>query len=90
MKAPGPDGIQPWVMKNLNESALDRLVILYRASMALGYVPRIWRKANMVFIPKAGKDSYKQAKSYRPISLTSFILKGLESCLLYTSPSPRD
>ena len=32
----------------------------------------------MVFIPKSGRDTYAQAKSYRPISLTSFLLKTLE------------
>ena len=32
----------------------------------------------VVFIPKPGRDSYAQAKSYRPISLSSFLLKLLE------------
>ena len=30
------------------------------------------------FIPKQGKTSYDRAKSYRPITLSNFILKGLE------------
>ena len=34
-----------------------------------------------MFIPKPGKQSYLEAKSYRPITLTSFLLKGLE-CLI--------
>lgn len=32
----------------------------------------------MVFIPKPGRDSYEVAKAYRPISLTSFLLKTME------------
>lgn len=32
----------------------------------------------VVFIPKTGKDNYYEAKSFRPISLTSFLLKILE------------
>ena len=32
----------------------------------------------MIFIPKPGKPSYKVAKSWRPISLTNYLLKGLE------------
>jgi ribonuclease HI len=31
-----------------------------------------------VFIPKPGKDDYSSAKAFRPISLMSFLLKGLE------------
>jgi Reverse transcriptase (RNA-dependent DNA polymerase) len=34
----------------------------------------------MVYIPKAGKDP-EQPKSYRPISLTSFLLKTLEKLI---------
>ena len=32
----------------------------------------------VVFIPKPGKSIYKPAKSWRPISLTNYILKALE------------
>lgn len=32
----------------------------------------------MVFIPKPGKSDYTIPKSFRPISLTSFLVKGLE------------
>jgi ribonuclease HI len=43
-----------------------------------GYVPEIWCKVKVVFIPKPGKSSYTDPKSFRPISLMSFILKSLE------------
>ena len=32
----------------------------------------------MIFIPKPGKESYRKAKSFRPISLSNYLLKGLE------------
>ena len=32
----------------------------------------------MTFIPKPGKPSYTEAKAYRPICLSSFLLKTLE------------
>ena len=32
----------------------------------------------MVFIPKVGKDDYSNPKAYRPITLSNFLLKGLE------------
>ncbi|GJQ68737.1 hypothetical protein Trydic_g17269 [Trypoxylus dichotomus] len=48
---------------------------------AVGHLPSSWREARVVFIPKEGKMSYTEAKSYRPISLTSFLLKTLERAL---------
>jgi hypothetical protein len=32
----------------------------------------------VVFIPKPGRDSYSGPRDYRPISLTSFLLKTME------------
>jgi hypothetical protein len=32
----------------------------------------------VIFIPKPGRDSYELAKSFRPISLTSFFMKTME------------
>jgi len=51
---------------------------LYRASLATGYLPRTRRATRVCFIPKLGKLDYSTAKAFRPISLTSFLLKGLE------------
>jgi hypothetical protein len=39
-----------------------------------------WRHTRVVFIPKPGKP-LSQAKSLRPISLVSFVLKTLEKLL---------
>jgi hypothetical protein len=36
------------------------------------------RAVRVIFIPKPGRDSYELAKSFRPISLTSFFLKTME------------
>ena len=36
------------------------------------------RDAKVVFIPKIGKDKYDEPKSFRLISLTNYLLKGLE------------
>ena len=54
------------------------MVHIYRASIALGYIPRIWRSSRVTFIPKPGKPNYAVAKAFRPINLASFLLKGLE------------
>jgi hypothetical protein len=41
----------------------------------LGYISEAWRKVRVIFIPKPGKDTSEEPKSYRAISLTSIILK---------------
>lgn len=51
------------------------LVKVFRASLAFGHIPEQWTNVKVIFIPKAGKKDYSQPKSFRPISLTSFLLK---------------
>jgi hypothetical protein len=46
--------------------------------LAYGYILLALRTLRVIFIPKPGHDSYKLAKSFRPISLTSFFLKTME------------
>ena len=62
------------------ELLAGKLLMLLRASLALGYIPVSWRHTRVVFIPQPGK-TLTQAKSLRPISLTSFILKILEKLI---------
>ena len=77
-KAPGSDGIYPVLLqKGMRVLALP-LCKLLRACLALGYVPNCWQEARVVFIPKAGRALLGTVKDFRPISLTSFILKLLE------------
>ena len=77
-KAPGPDGIKPVVLQNLDRTSLERLAMLCNVSLSLGYVPGRWRGAKAVLIPKVGKKDYSSPRSFRPISLTSFLFKGME------------
>jgi hypothetical protein len=55
-----------------------RNTFTYVIVLGLGYVPAIWRQVKVVFIPKPGKNSYTGPRDFRPISLTSFLLKTLE------------
>lgn len=82
-KTPGPDGFHPIVLQNLDKLTLNRLAKLFRACVYLGYTPRAWRKSKIIFIPKLGKDDYSDAKSFRPISLTSFIFKTMERVIVW-------
>ena len=63
------------------ELLAGKFLMSLRASLALGYIPISWRHIRVVFIPKPGKP-LSQAKSLRPISLMSNILKTLEKLLV--------
>jgi hypothetical protein len=43
--------------------------------LAIGYVPAIWGQVTTVFITKPSRNSYSEPRDFRPISLTSFLLK---------------
>ena len=77
-KAAGPDGIKPVVFKYLPPPFILRIAIIYKCCIHFRYTPRKWQEATAVFIPKPGKKSYKAGKSFRPIVLSNFLLKGLE------------
>jgi hypothetical protein len=80
VQIPCIDGIMPTILQQGFELLSGKLLMLLRASLALGYIPMSWRHIRVVFIPKPGK-SMTQAKSLRPISLMSIILKTLEKLL---------
>ena len=46
-------------------------------------IPNNWTNSRVVFIPKPGKFAYTSPKDFRPLSLTSFLLKGLEKIILW-------
>ncbi len=62
-KSAGPNEIFPELLqKALNDNDLyPHLVMVLRACLQRGYVPKQWREMNFVFIPKPGKDSYQKA-----------------------------
>ena len=60
---------------------LTPLCRIYRACIANNYIPQAWKHAKVLFLPKPGKTDYTTAKAFRPISLISFLLKGLEKVI---------
>ena len=84
-KAPGPDGFKPEVLQNVikNKIALKRLTKLYQAIIRIGYTPKKWCNAHVIFIPKPGKDDYSNVRSFRGISLMPFLFKALEKVVLW-------
>ena len=77
-KSAGPDGIFPALLQKGLELLLPHLLRLFRACLALGYIPQSWRRVRVVFIPKPGRINYEEAKDFRPISLSCFLLKAVE------------
>ena len=77
-KSPGMDEVFPILLQKGFEYFKFVLRKIMISTLATGYIPKLWRQINVKFIPKGGRQSYDEAKSFRPISLSSFLLKTLE------------
>ena len=77
-KSPGPDDMKPLIFDHLPPEYLEVLEIVYKANIHLGYTPKAWKRTKVIFISKPGKEAYDKPKSFRPISLSNYLLKGLE------------
>ena len=53
--APGPDGISNKLIKLLPDNFLFIIKLLFDASIKLSYIPRNWKNANVIMIPKPKK-----------------------------------
>ncbi len=82
-KAAGPDR---WhkarSIEKLPEETLEDMRVIFSCSLLSGYVCKEWRQFKMIYIPKLGKADYFEAKSFRPITLTSFVFKAMEKVVL--------
>lgn len=80
-KAPGEDGIDNRLLKNLSRKALVQLVYILNAMFKLKHFPTSWKKAVAVPIPKPGKDISKP-ENYRIICLLNALSKLAEKVIL--------
>ena len=78
-KAQGPDAISGAVLKNCSKTLAYPLSILFTLTYNTGYIPQEWKLANVV--PVFKKDDKNKVTNYRPISLTSLVMKVLERIL---------
>ena len=51
-KAPGPDGLPNWLLKDFASLISDPLAAIFNASLREGYLPPIWKAAKVVPVPK--------------------------------------
>jgi hypothetical protein len=72
------DGMFPALLQEGREVFIPYLVRIFRTCLGTGYFPAMWRQVKVVFITKPGRNSYCGPRDFRPISLTSFLLKTME------------
>ena len=77
-KTPGPDDMKPIIFKHFPDNIIDYLQTIYKAVIKLHFTPTIWKDSKVIFIPKPGKSDYSLPLSFRPISLSNYLLKVLE------------
>ena len=78
-KAPGPDGISTWILKECREQLAEKIHNLVKTSLEQGRVPKEWKRANIVPIYKGGRR--EDPLNYRPVSLTSVVGKLCEKVI---------
>ena len=80
-KAQGPDLIPPDMLKNLPVNSLNWLLTFFNWCKNEMKIPKIWRQALVIAIPKP-KKPLNDPQSYRPISLLCTPFKLLERLIL--------
>lgn len=80
-KSPGFDLVTIDMLKQLPRKAILKLTHLINASFRLKHVPKQWKIAEIITLPKPGKPP-EQVGSFRPISLLPVVSKVFEKLLL--------
>ena len=75
--SPGPDDIHYQLLKHLPSSSLSILLENNNSIWATGNIPKSWKEATVIPIPKPDKD-HTDPSNYRPIALTSCVCKTME------------
>lgn len=80
-KAPGPDKISNTALKKASKKTILHLTKIFNCCLRLEHFPNPWKQANVVMIPKAGKNKLTPT-NHRPISLLNTMSKLLETLIL--------
>lgn len=70
-KAPDHDKIRNRAFKLLDKKGISVLVAIFNAALRIGYFPNEWKKADIIMLPKPGKDpkfldNYPRSAYYPP------------------------
>ncbi len=82
-KAPGPDGVPNWVLRDFAPVLAGPLASIANSSIRESYVPHIWKCADVLPLPKVTPPTEIE-KDLRPISLTPAMSKACMEHFIYT------
>ena len=80
-KAPGPDQLPNWVLRDMAELLAGPVCAIFNASLREGHFPSLWKKANVIPVPKT-RPLVSIENDLRPISLISTLGKQLEALVV--------
>ena len=75
----GPDGIPAILLKNISSAIAEPLALIWNSSLSQGIVPTFYKESCVCPVHKKGDKIAPE--NYRPISLTSHIVKIIERIL---------
>ena len=77
-KAPGPDGLPNWILRDFSVQLAGPVCAIFNASVREGFIPTRWKEVNVIPVPKVHPPRSIET-DLRPISLTATLGKLLES-----------
>ena len=80
-KAAGPDRIEACMLRDLAPILAPPITAIYNSSLREGYIPPIWKSANVCPLPKKNPPKLIE-KDIGPISLTPILAKELERLII--------
>ncbi|KAI3352018.1 hypothetical protein L3Q82_020842 [Scortum barcoo] len=79
-KAAGPDKVCPRLLKTCAAELGEPLQRIFNLSLQIGRVPTLWKTSRIVPVPKKNRPS--ELNDFRPVALTSHLMKTLERLFL--------
>ena len=79
-KAPGPDNISGRLLKVCHEQLAEVFCCLFNRSLSEHSIPTIWKSSTICPVPKKSNPTCNN--DYRPVALTSLVMKSLERLIL--------
>ena len=79
-KAPGPDQISPRLIKTCADELTPVLTHIFNRSLKECSVPELWKESTIIPVPKKVKP--EALNDFRPVALTSVVMKCFERLVL--------
>uniref|UniRef100_A0AAV2LJ86 ribonuclease H n=1 Tax=Knipowitschia caucasica TaxID=637954 RepID=A0AAV2LJ86_KNICA len=79
-KSARPDGISPRLLRTCADQLSEVLSYIYNLSLSLEKVPVLWKTSCVIPVPKTAHA--KEPAHYRPVALTSHLMKTMKRLIL--------